>query len=653
MIACRWLLLLTLVFLSSGAIGAGRDGIMLTHFEPVDGFVIRDGRGDGIQKLTAGGPVQMSFDVLGRRFDLELEPNARLLAAIPLENRTTAMPYTGRIAGVADSWVRMVIADGVPSGMIWDGNEIIALEPPGNNIVNSPDLIGFRLADVVIEPGALSCATAGAVAMSGADAYKVIVDGVGDAFAPGAIDEIDIGVVADFEAFGVHGGSTEAAILTRISNVDGIYSQQVEVQINPFVDVFTDDASDPFTDENIAGDLLDEVASFRFGSQEQRGYGLTHLYTGRDLQGTTAGIAFVNVLCHPSAGAGLSEIGMSPTLDALVAAHEIGHNFGADHDGDPDKSCPDAPLTHIMAPSVSVANNTFSACSVGVMQASAAVASCVTPLPSTDISVSFAGSDTTALLSNAFQATANVVNRGTEDAINVVADVTLPGNVSLVDVTGATCTSGAGTVNCPLDTIAGGSAVAITISTDTVAVGAASFDVAVTADADDNPANNQDSVLLTVDPAVNLVIDTQPAAQVDLDQSTNVSVSLQNLSTLDATDVTLSVSLNAALQANSASLSIGSCTVAAQQVDCTASRFANQTSATFNINVTGLSAGNKGYTLTLASAEADADTSDNSFTGTVSVSDPRDDEGGGSLGWLFLGFLFGVRTLLGKRALIR
>ena len=119
----------------------------------------------------------------------------------------------------------------------------------------------------------------------------------------------------------------------------------------------------------------------------QRSYGLTHLYTGRDLQGTTAGIAYLDVLCHPSAGAGLSEISNSPTIDALVAAHEIGHNFGADHDGDPTGSCPSEPLVYIMAPSVSPANNTFSACSVGVMQASAAIASCVTPLPSTDISV--------------------------------------------------------------------------------------------------------------------------------------------------------------------------------------------------------------------------------------------------------------------------
>ena len=143
-----------------------------------------------------------------------------------------------------------------------------------------------------------------------------------------------------------------------------------------------------------------------------------------------------------------------------------------------------------------------------------------------------------------------------------------------------------------------------------------------------------------MNPAVDLVIEAQPAAQVELDQSANVTVTLRNLSVLDATSVTLSVALNAALQANSASLSIGDCTVAAQQVDCMAASFANQSTATVSINVTGLATGNKGYTIVLTSAEADADTSDNSFTGTVNVSQPgKNDEGSGSLDWLFLALL--------------
>lgn len=642
MVACRRLLLVIVLGTSSVAVADGRSGITLSHFEPVERLEIRSDAGAGVQKPGTTGPIRMSFDVLGRSYDLELEPNARLISAIATGNRNSLLPYKGQVNGIPDSWVRMVIADGAPSGLIWDGRALIAIEPPGNNIANSLDIIGFRLSDLIIQPGALSCASGGSAATTGADVYKAIVGGAGDALAVGAVEEINIGAVGDFEAFDNHGANTEARILARLSNVDGIYSDQVGIQISvPVVEIFTD-ANDPFT-TNVANDLLDEVAAYRGSTPTQQAQGLTHLYTGRNLQGTTAGVAFVGAICQPTAGSGLSEISNSATIDSLIAAHEIGHNFGADHDGDATGTCATAPLTHIMAPSVNSNNDTFSACSIGVMQSHAAGASCVTQLPSTDISVSFADPDSTVLLGNAVQVTADLENKGTQDALNVVADIALPGNVTFVDATGASCTSGGGSLNCQVGTVAGGSAVAIVVSADTTSVGSGSFDATVTADADDRPSNNQDSVQLAVDPAVNLVINALAATRVDVDTSTNISVAIENASILDATDVTLSISLNAALQANSASWSIGSCTVAAQQVDCQAGSFANQSSSTFNINVTGLATGNKGYTVSLASAEADADPSDNSATGTVTVSAPQGkDDGGGSLGWLFLGILLAM-----------
>jgi hypothetical protein len=656
MIACRWLVLFFLLLVSTTVFASGRAGVTLTHFEPVDRLAIRSGGIDGAAKPGDLGPIQLSFETLGRSFDLELVPNANLLAAVSGAGRGDAVAYEGGIAGVADSWARIVIAEGVPSGLIWDGYELVAIEPPGSNIAGSPGMVGFRLADVIVEPGALSCASGGSVAKTGADVFKTIVSEANVSTAPGAGEEIEIGVLADFEAFGIHGATTNAEILTRFNNVDGIYSQQISLQVSPQIEVFNDvndpftTPADPTTNETNASALLTELRDYRSGDSGQRALGLTHLYTGRDLEGSTAGIAYVDVVCRSNAGVGLSEISNSPTIDALVAAHEIGHNFGASHDGDssPGATCPSAPLNHIMAPSVSPANNTFSDCSVGVIRATADAAQCISPLLDYDVSVAFSGSDSTVLLTNSFQVGVDVSNLGINDATGVAVDVVLPANVNFVDATGASCTENAGTVSCAIGTITAGAAASFDVSTDSVAAGSGSFTATVSADADDRASNDQDTVQLTVDPAVNLVIESRAAAQVNLDQSTNVSVTLQNLSTLDATDVTLSVSLNAALQANSASLSIGSCTVAAQQVDCQASLFANQTSATFNIDVTGLSAGNKGYTLNLASAEVDADTSDNSFTGTVNVADPKNDDGGGSLVWLLLALLVAT-SLRAKR----
>jgi len=103
---------------------------------------------------------------------------------------------------------------------------------------------------------------------------------------------------------------------------------------------------------------------------------------------------------------------------------------------------------------------------------------------------------------------------------------------------------------------------------------------------------------------------------------------------MDATGVSLSISLSPGIQAESATWSIGSCAVTTQQVDCQTANFANQSNSTFNIDVTGLIAGDRSFSMTLSSNEADADVTNNSFRVTVSVNDP--DDGGGALGLPFL-----------------
>jgi hypothetical protein len=121
---------------------------------------------------------------------------------------------------------------------------------------------------------------------------------------------------------------------------------------------------------------------------------------------------------------------------------------------------------------------------------------------------------------------------------------------------------------------------------------------------------------------------------------------LDNLSILDATAVTLSISLDSGLRADNASWSIGTCTVTDRQVDCQAASFANQSSSTMNVGVTGITAGTRSFTVTLSSNEADADTANNTVNGSVRVNDPNDDGGGGATGLPFL-------CLLGVAAIFR
>jgi uncharacterized repeat protein (TIGR01451 family) len=655
--AFKWIVASAVLCISSTLVAGESNGVTVSHYEPLQRLSFHTDRTETTQKLRGEGPTTLSFDALGQSFELQLEPYSGFLSAASSNTLPGDIEiFRGQLAGNPDSWTRIVVYDGTPRGLVWDGVQMYAIEAPGDSIVQSDSPVIYRLADTFIEPGTMSCGSE-SLSGNGAAVFGKLIGDLGTTMAqgPGAVSEIEVGAVGDFEFTSAQGGdaAAAAAITARLNNVDGIYSQEIGVQINvPLIETFSDPA-DPFTDELEAGLLLDELTTYRQSTPAQDSLGLTHLWTGRDLNGSTVGIAWNGVLCRSGVGSGLSEGNGSAAFDSLIAAHEIGHNFGAPHDGVPPSpgtpSCESEPQTFIMAPMLN-GSTQFSPCSITIMQASAAAATaCVTALPTVDMTVSLSQS-ATALLGTSPELTTDLSNNGDSSAINVAVDITLPTNVSFVSATASSgsCANGAGTVNCQLGDIPGISGRTVTVTTAAAAVGAGTFDATVTADFDERPGNNQDSVQLTVDPAVELVINTPTAAPVLVDQSTAISAVLENRSILDATGVTLTISLNSGLRADSASWSIGSCTVAAQQIDCQTAIFSSQSNSTLNIGVTGLTAGAQGYTVTLSSNEAEADPANNSVNGTVTVNSPAADSGGGAIGVPFL-WLLGLAAFLTRR----
>ena len=648
----KWALAAAVAAVFSTADAAMADDVTLSHYEPLQQLTLNTvSSATANASQTAGGaaPLVMSFDALGRRFDLELEANSRLVSVArqnPLLDGVNI--YRGELAGQPGSWARIVVFNGMPSGLFWDGNEMYAIEAPGDSIVQSDVSVIYRLADAQIAPGSMSCGSA-STATTGSAAMDGLLGELGAiSQAPGAISELEMGAVGDFEFTNSKGGdaAAAAAITTRLNNVDGIYSQQLGVQINvTTIDTFST-SNDPFTDVAEASVLLDELSTYRSTTPSQNSNGLTHLYTGRDLSGTTVGIAWSSgasvALCSNFFGAGLSEGNRSSTFDSLVAAHEIGHNFGAPHDGQSGSACESETGSFIMAPQLN-GSDQFSACSIAQMSPFVAGASCISALPSIDMQIALSGS-ASVLFGASAVISYDVRNNGTLDATNVVADFTLPANLTLDSVSASvgTCTSGAGTVNCALGDVPGMSNRTVDITTTPTTLGPGMISATVSADTDDRPGNNQETLQLTVDPAVDLVVNAPTGASVKLNKSTTINATLENRATLDATGVTLTVDLGNALQATAANWSIGSCTVLAQQVTCQAATFAAQSNSTINVTATGIAAGNPNITVTLSALEADLVPSNNSGNGRIEVKDPDDSSGGGATGPWFLCLLAGL-----------
>lgn len=640
-----------LVALLSGllwlSVANGEVPVTITYQEPLEQLQLMYTRSAGDQQkagVTAADALR--FNAFGRRFDINLEENRSLLnAELRGHIGDRYQIYRGDIAGMPKSWVRLVIKDDIPRGMLWDGAELWAIEAQRDASTSAASPFMYRLSDLQIPEGALGCSTLGAAKNAGEFAKAVMSEVTANAAqGPGATSQIDIAVIADFEFASENGASTRDDMIERMNNVDGIFSMQLGVQMDVNrVDIFTAN-NDPFTDQLNASELLKELSDYRFETPTQNANGLSHLFTGRNLETTTVGIAWTSALCNRRYGASLTQVSDNASLDTLVAAHEFGHNFGAPHDGTDDPPCDSVSGDFLMATSIN-GSDEFSSCSITEMQDDIARAQgvCITALAATDVALLAGSQPGAVLLGDTATVSFDTNSVGTDAANGVNIDVTIPAGVTLSSVSSTigNCDSGAGGASCAIGTVAAGSGATVTLTAETSAVGSVSFVASVTADADANANNNQASVQIDIDPAVDLVATAAAATQVLLDGSTTIRPRVENRSSIAATDVSVTVEPGTGLSIDGANWTPGTCSITDNVATCVADNLAPQSNDTLQIEVTGTSEGTRSYSINVSAAETDRATANNDVSGQVTVAaavtttqSGGGSSGGGSAGWL-------------------
>lgn len=101
------------------------------RFEPATAVVAPNGEDVSRAPSTA---AVMSFQAFGEQIELTLERNDRLIANLPKDQkdklqRSNIELYRGRISGQPDSWARITKIGERFSGMIFDGTEVLLLDP--------------------------------------------------------------------------------------------------------------------------------------------------------------------------------------------------------------------------------------------------------------------------------------------------------------------------------------------------------------------------------------------------------------------------------------------------------------------------------------------------------------------------------------------
>jgi hypothetical protein len=414
------------------------------------------------------------------------------------------------------------------------------------------------------------------------------------------------------------------AMLARLNIVEGIYSSQLDLLILATDVRLMPVGADPFTSTRGAT-LLEQLGAYRAATPDVRARGLAHLVTGKDLDGTTAGIAYVKTVCTVDRGVSVSERSFGTTISALIMAHEIGHNLGADHDGEAGSVCASVGGGYIMAPSVS-GFATFSQCSINTMTPVIAAANCITPAEYADASLSSPANNVTGESGLPYTLPFTVSSKGNLDAEDVVVTVTLPStngfSIDSASSSQGTCSVAGLTATCSLGTMASGDEQTLNVLARSTA--AASFTVlARVAASNDRMASNNNRLLSVslrsgVDAAVALSVSSENAA---LGAPIELNADVSSLRSQALHNATLSLNLNQPV--TSATLAGGSCTVNASSVNCTLADIPGGATRRLEVQANTTVAGPLFASATV-SVSADGDLSNNSASVSGWVQPPRD-----------------------------
>jgi hypothetical protein len=155
-------------------------------------------------------------------------------------------------------------------------------------------------------------------------------------------------------------------------------------------------------------------------------------------------------VCNSNTADSLSEGTHSTLESALIAAHELGHNFNAPHDGE-SGACSATPQTFLMAPKINY-NDQFSSCSLLQINARIQTASCLIPYEAPDVEVELPATLVGAVVNSTFTVSFIAHAIGDDQSNAVTASASLPANVTVqsATVTNGTCTNDSATVSCTL-----------------------------------------------------------------------------------------------------------------------------------------------------------------------------------------------------------
>lgn len=196
--------------------------------------------------------------------------------------------------------------------------------------------VTFRDRDVLPHDGVcLALSTAIANAKKPSSNHGDTTPGWLEATAAAAFKLAEVALEGDVSYYASVGNSTMNAqndIDTLMNAIASIYEAEVGITYEISELLLQTDGSEQYASSN-SEVLLEQFRAFWNSNKGGVQRDTVHLLTGKNLTGSTIGIAYVGVICNKPFGYGLSQTTFSANLLDRVSltSHEIGHNWNADH----------------------------------------------------------------------------------------------------------------------------------------------------------------------------------------------------------------------------------------------------------------------------------------------------------------------------------
>jgi hypothetical protein len=432
----------------------------------------------------------------GAAFDLRLKPHdmrgrnyrAVEVGADGVEHAVkmgAVRTYKGEVVvGRDDAQARFTVDDETFEGLIVTPEERYMIEPARkySAAADQTDFVLYRASDVI---GGREGLGEEPIDYELRHTAEDVAPQVNDALAaPEAVAttvrDIELATEADAEYVTALGGTSQAAndeIMSVMNMVEGIYQQELNLTFTVvFQHTWTNAAADPYSATAPGGcynnvvcgpnppqivpkGILNEFmeywnTNFPPGSPSASNprRDVAHMWTGKDVDGSVVGLAWLNVVCStPTYSYGFSQRLATAPQKYVVPAHEIGHNLSASH-SDNQTGCANTIMNSWSSP-----NSLLQFCSYSINQITtyvnansgclAAVSCSYTISPTSKSFTSTGGSDRVSVTSGcAWTATSNAawisITAGASGVGNGAVSYTVAPNTATTSRTGTLTVAG-------------------------------------------------------------------------------------------------------------------------------------------------------------------------------------------------------------------